>query len=109
MIFLFILFVFCVILVLFEKKKGDIVNMAYRYKTKGTCSVFIDVDMEGNVLKNAVFHGGCNGNLQGISALVEGRTYEEIKEKLSGIKCGFKSTSCPDQLIKAMEEAMRNE
>lgn len=83
--------------------------MAYRYKTKGTCSVFIDVDMEGNVLKNAVFHGGCNGNLQGISALVEGKTYEEIKEKLSGIKCGFKSTSCPDQLIKAMEEAMRNE
>lgn len=83
--------------------------MAYRYKTKGTCSVYIDVDMEGNVLKNAVFHGGRNGNLQGISALVEGLSYEEIKEKLSGIQCGFKSTSCPDQLVKAMEEAMQNE
>lgn len=83
--------------------------MAYRYKTRGTCSVYIDVDMEGDTLKNAVFHGGCNGNLQGISALVQGQSYDVIKEKLSGIQCGYKSTSCPDQLVKAMEEAMRNE
>ena len=82
--------------------------MVYRYKTKGTCSVCIDVEMEGNTLKNAVFHGGCNGNLQGISALVSGLTYEEIRDKLSGIKCGFKSTSCPDQLLRALEEAMKN-
>ncbi|MFR7989255.1 MAG: TIGR03905 family TSCPD domain-containing protein [Anaerovoracaceae bacterium] len=82
--------------------------MVYRYKTKGTCSVCIDVEMEGNTLKNAVFHGGCNGNLQGISALVSGLTYEEIRDKLSGIKCGFKSTSCPDQLVRALEEAMKN-
>ena len=82
--------------------------MVYRNKTKGTCSVCIDVEMEGNTLKNAVFHGGCNGNLQGISALVSGLTYEEIRDKLSGIKCGFKSTSCPDQLVRALEEAMKN-
>lgn len=82
--------------------------MVYRYKTKGTCSVCIDVEMEGNTLKNAVFHGGCNGNLQGISALVSGLTYEEIRDKLSGIKCGFKSTSCPDQQVRALEEAMKN-
>ena len=82
--------------------------MVYRYKTKGTCSVCIDVEMEGNTLKNAVFHGGCNGNLQGISALVSGLTYEEIRDKLSGIKCGFKSTSCPEQLVRALEEAMKN-
>ncbi len=80
--------------------------MVYRYKTSGTCSVFIDVEMEGNVVKEAVFHGGCNGNLQGISRLIKGMTYEELKEKLSGIRCGFKNTSCPDQLVKAVEAAM---
>ena len=79
--------------------------MVYRYKTSGTCSVFIDVEMEGNVVKEAVFHGGCNGNLQGISSLIKGMTYEELKEKLSGIRCGFKSTSGPDQLGKAVEAA----
>lgn len=83
--------------------------MVYRYKTQGTCSAYIDLEMEGDVLKQAVFHGGCNGNLQGISTLVAGHTYSEIKEKLSGITCGYKSTSCPDQLVKAMEEAMKGE
>lgn len=80
--------------------------MVYRYKTSGTCSAFIDVEVEGNVVKNAVFHGGCSGNLQGLSILVSGMTYEELKEKLSGIRCGFKSTSCPDQLVRAVEAAM---
>lgn len=83
--------------------------MVYRYKTSGTCSAYIDVEMEGNVLKNAVFHGGCHGNLQGISALTRGMTYEEIKERVAGIRCGYKSTSCPDQLVKAMEAAMAEE
>lgn len=83
--------------------------MVYRYKTTGTCSVYIDVEMENGILKDAVFHGGCNGNLQGISALAAGHSYEELKEKLSGIKCGFKATSCPDQLISAMEAAMAQE
>lgn len=83
--------------------------MVYRYKTSGTCSVYIDVEVEGNVLKNCLFHGGCAGNLQGISKLTAGYTYEELKDKLSGIRCGFKSTSCPDQLVKAVEAAMAAE
>ena len=67
--------------------------MTYKYITKGTCSREITVEMEGDVLKHVSFYGGCNGNLQGISALVEGMTYDQLKEKLSGIRCGFKSTS----------------
>lgn len=84
-------------------------TVTYTYKTKGTCARSIDLEMEGSVLKAAAFNGGCNGNLKGLSSLVEGMTYEEIKEKLSGITCGYKTTSCPDQLVKAMEEAMINE
>ena len=80
--------------------------MFYRYKTNGTCSTYIDVEMDGNVLKNCTFHGGCHGNLQGISALTCGMTYEEIKSRVQGIRCGYKTTSCPDQLVKAMEAAM---
>lgn len=80
--------------------------MFYRYKTEGTCAAYIDVEMEGNVLKECTFHGGCNGNLKGITALVQGQTYEDIKERVGGITCGFKKTSCPDQLVKAMEAAL---
>ncbi|MCI6012483.1 MAG: TIGR03905 family TSCPD domain-containing protein [Firmicutes bacterium] len=80
--------------------------MTYKYITSGTCSREITVEMEGDVLKHVSFFGGCNGNLQGISKLVEGMTYEQLKDKLSGIRCGFKSTSCPDQLVKAVEAAM---
>lgn len=80
--------------------------MAYKYKTVGTCSSHIEVEMDGNVLKDCKFFGGCHGNLQGIAALTKGMPYEEIKERLAGIRCGFKNTSCPDQLVKAMEEAM---
>lgn len=80
--------------------------MFYRYKTDGTCSAYIDVEMDGNVLTECTFHGGCNGNLKGIAALCKGLTYEEIKERVGGITCGFKKTSCPDQLVKAMEAAL---
>ena len=80
--------------------------MKYTYQTKGTCSRFIEVEMEGDILKDVNFVGGCNGNLQGISALVKGMHFEDIKDKLEGIKCGFKSTSCPDQLVKAIKDAM---
>lgn len=83
--------------------------MTHKYKTKGTCSKFIEVEMDGDVLKKVNFQGGCDGNLQGITALVEGLSYEDVKSKLSGITCGFKQTSCPDQLVRAMEEAMSNE
>ena len=74
------------------------------YKTKGTCSVQIDFDIEDNKIYNLKFLGGCNGNLKGIAALVEGQDINEIKDKLKGIKCGMKETSCPDQLAKALEE-----
>ena len=80
--------------------------MTYKYITSGTCSREITVEMEGDVLKHVSFFGGCNGNLQSSSKLVEGMTYEQLKDKLSGIRCGFKSTSCPDQLVKAVESAM---
>ena len=74
------------------------------YKTKGTCSVQIDFDIEDNKIYNLKFLGGCNGNLKGIASLVEGQDINEIKDKLKGIRCGMKETSCPDQLAKALEE-----
>lgn len=77
------------------------------YKTKGTCSTQIDLDVENGIVKNVKFTGGCNGNLQGVAKLVEGMKAEEVIEKLRGIKCGYKNTSCPDQLSFAIEEAMK--
>lgn len=74
------------------------------YKTKGTCSTSIDVELKDGVIDSVKFTGGCNGNLQGISALVKGMTPEEAIGRLKGIRCGFKPTSCPDQLAHALEE-----
>ncbi len=79
--------------------------MSYIYRTKGTCSTMIEVELDGDIVKNVKFTGGCNGNLQGVSRLVAGRTVEEVESTLSGIRCGFKPTSCPDQLSKAVREA----
>lgn len=76
------------------------------YKTNGTCSQKIDFEIIDGKITNVKFLGGCNGNLQGISRLVEGMTPEEAIGKLKGIKCGFKNTSCPDQLACALEEAI---
>ena len=75
-----------------------------RYKTSGTCSAAIDFEVENGIVKNVKFIGGCNGNTQGISKLVEGMAVEDVISRLEGIKCGFKSTSCPDQLAKALKE-----
>ena len=74
-----------------------------RYQTKGTCSTAIDNEVKDGRIESVAFTGGCNGNLQGISALVKGMTVEEAISRLKGIRCGFKSTSCPDQLAKALE------
>ena len=74
------------------------------YKTNGTCSTQIDFDVENNKIYNLKFIGGCNGNLKGIAALVEGEDINIINDKLKGIKCGFRDTSCPDQLARALEE-----
>ncbi len=83
--------------------------MTYTYRTQGTCSSQITFDLDGDVVSNVKYYGGCNGNLQGISKLVEGMTVDEIEKKLGGIRCGFKSTSCPDQLAKAVRKAYESE
>ena len=77
-----------------------------KYQTKGTCSTSIDVEVEDGKIKFVQFFGGCNGNLKGICALVQGMKVEDVIEKLKGIRCGFKSTSCPDQLAHALEETL---
>lgn len=74
-----------------------------RYQTKGTCSSAIDIEVKDGRIESVKFTGGCNGNLQGISALVKGMMVEEAISRLKGIRCGFKNTSCPDQLAKALE------
>lgn len=79
--------------------------MQYEYKTKGTCSQKIFFELEDGVVKNVQFLGGCNGNLKGIGALVEGMKADEVIARLEGTRCGMKSTSCPDQLAKALKEA----
>lgn len=76
------------------------------YKTQGTCSTQIELDVVDGLVRNVKFTKGCNGNLQGIGKLVEGMKAEDAIEKLRGIKCGFKNTSCPDQLSYAIEQAM---
>lgn len=77
-----------------------------KYKTKGTCSQQIDIELKDGVIDSVKFTGGCNGNLQGVSALVKGMKPEEAISKLKGIRCGMKPTSCPDQLAKALKSAV---
>ena len=76
--------------------------MRYSYKTSGTCAREINFDVIDGKIFNVEFIGGCNGNLKGIASLVEGAEAKDVIDKLSGIKCGFKNTSCPDQLAKAL-------
>ncbi len=78
------------------------------YTTKGTCSKAIDFDIVDGVVRNVSFTGGCNGNTQGVSALVEGMPVEEVVKRLEGIKCGPRPTSCPDQLAKALKESLQD-
>jgi len=80
--------------------------MFYSYTPKKTCSHQIQFEIDNGIVRKVSFAGGCNGNLKGISALVEGQPWEDVVERLSGITCGFKSTSCPDQLATAIKEAM---
>lgn len=79
----------------------------FTFRPQGVCSQLIEIETEGNIIQDVRFTGGCNGNLQGISALLKGMTVENAIDRLSGIRCGFKDTSCPDQLsraLKAMQE-----
>lgn len=73
------------------------------YKTKGTCSTAIDIEVNDGIIESVQFTGGCNGNLKGICALVKGMRVEDAIEKLEGIRCGMKPTSCPDQLAQALK------
>ena len=83
--------------------------MHHEYKTKGTCSQAISFDLDGDVVRNISFFGGCNGNLKAISTLVDGMTVEQIEEKLKGNTCGFRPTSCADQLAQAVRAAKLEE
>ncbi|MCD7825208.1 MAG: TIGR03905 family TSCPD domain-containing protein [Clostridiaceae bacterium] len=79
--------------------------MQYSFKTTGTCSKQIDFELNGDIVSNVKFTGGCNGNTQGVSALVDGLTVDEIEKRLKGIQCGMRGTSCVDQLALAVREA----
>ena len=79
--------------------------MQYQYKTSGTCSQQILFQVEDGILTNVQFIGGCNGNLKGISSLVEGMPVDEVIRRLEGTTCGMKSTSCPDQLAQALKKS----
>ena len=78
----------------------------YTFIPRGVCSRQIDIDLDGDVIEKVVFTGGCSGNTQGVAALVKGMTVDEAVRRIAGIRCGFKSTSCPDQLAKALTEAL---
>lgn len=79
--------------------------MQYDYKTQGTCSQRILFEIDDGKLKNVQFIGGCNGNLKGIGSLVEGMDIDQVIARLEGTTCGFKATSCPDQLAQALKAA----
>ena len=81
--------------------------MTYTYAPTGVCSSQIDLELEDGVIRSVAFTGGCNGNLQGISRLVTGMRAQEAIERLQAIQCGWKPTSCPDQLSKALTEALK--
>lgn len=76
--------------------------MKYSYRTEGTCCQAFDIEVEDGKVKNLEFYGGCNGNLQGICLLIRGMKIEDVIDRLEGIRCGSKATSCPDQLSKAL-------
>lgn len=82
--------------------------MEYRYKPQGVCSYEMIIEIEGNTIKKVTIEGGCAGNTVGVSRLVEGMKIEEAIKRLKGIPCGFKGTSCPDQLAKALEDIKNN-
>lgn len=80
--------------------------MTYNYRPQGVCARGLSFEIEDNIVKNIEFTGGCSGNTKGVAALAEGMDANELIERLNGIRCGFKSTSCPDQLAKAVAKAL---
>lgn len=84
-------------------------NMEFTYKPKGVCSQLMEIETDGNVISRVKVYGGCSGNLQGISRLVEGMDIDDAIGRLEGIRCGFKGTSCPDQLAQALKTMREGE
>ncbi len=82
--------------------------MEYRYVPKGVCSKEMIIELEGDIIKNVKIIGGCAGNTVGVSKLIEGMKIEDAIKRLKGIPCGYKGTSCPDQLAQALEEASKS-
>lgn len=80
--------------------------MTYQYKTRGTCSQMIEFELEDGIIQSVLFHGGCHGNTQGLAALLRGMKAEDAIERLQGIQCGMKGTSCPDQFARALKQAI---
>lgn len=83
--------------------------MEFTYRPRGVCSQLMEIEVEGDRIKHVKVTGGCNGNLQGISRLVEGMEIREAISRMEGIRCGFKPTSCPDQLAKALKQCLEAE
>lgn len=81
-------------------------NKKFTFYPEGVCSMMIEIELDGDVIDDVIFTGGCNGNLSGISKLIKGMKAEDVIDRLEGTKCGFKDTSCPDQLSKALRAAM---
>lgn len=84
-------------------------DMTYQYRTHGTCSREIEVELEDGIIRRVKFYGGCAGNLAGISKIVEGMPAQKVIDTFSGIRCGLKPTSCPDQLAHAVAQALQQE
>ena len=80
--------------------------MEHRFGPRGVCARELTFEVEDGKIKNVQFYGGCNGNLKGIATLVEGMPLEEVRDKLQGIRCGHKATSCPDQLAIAVNQLL---
>lgn len=78
------------------------------YRTRGTCARSIEIEIKDGIVENVRFEGGCNGNTQGISLLVKGMKVEDVIKKLEGVRCGMRSTSCPDQLAQALKQYGEN-
>ena len=79
----------------------------FTFYPEGVCSMMIEIELDGDIIRDVVFTGGCNGNLSGISRLIKGMRAEEVIEKLEGTRCGFNDTSCPDQLSRALRLALK--
>lgn len=82
---------------------------SFTYQTKGVCSRAIDITIDGDTIVSVEYHGGCHGNTQGVAALVKGMKVRDAIDRLSGIRCGYKPTSCPDQLAQALTQYMNNQ